>query len=329
VRWTPLLVALLTACGAAPTPDPFARYPSRQYLHAEGHGPDARSAEQDAMAGVARQISAKVRAELATEATAAGGTTEETTTQRVTTTAHFDRLELVQIVDARCAKGACVAWAVLDREKATRALRDTYEAQVSPFRAAADRALAASPPTNLTAYTGDLRTADEVWPKVAALARQIRVLGGGAAVSPDLERRKRLRAHREQVLSGLRVTILPGNVPPGLAIATQSALTSAFTALGMAAHPAPLCRSGLAFAPHGAIHCDRSALGPRCALPLTGTLRACGGDTLATVDLTSAGVVSVNPRSEQAARDGLAARLTGERLRPALDAQLRATLPLR
>lgn len=325
-----LLALLLAGCGAdAPAPDPLARYPETRYLTAEGHGPSAIAAEDDARARLAARIRARLTARLTVHATEGADGAVERVEQRIVTEASFDRAELMRTPRAlrRCGADGCVAVAVLDRAEAAGALRDAAADPAARFAAAVDAALARAA-DDWSGFTTALRAAEAAWSVRAPLGWQQAVIEGGLSpgFAADRARHRALQGERARRLAALRIAIAP---PEGFAAPwperVADGLADGLGRLGLTAAHGEGC-ADLRARPQGAVDCGRGPLGPRCELSLRIELGPCTGPALVTVE--PAPLAAVDPRDPERAARRLAERVTGERLAPLLARDLSGVLPI-
>ncbi|MCA9541171.1 MAG: hypothetical protein KC620_19860 [Myxococcales bacterium] len=333
------LCLLLTACGAAP--DPFAaRYPTARYLVAEGTGATPEAAAASARARIAEQIAAKLHSVLEVESQGGDQATERTR-QRIEVEARFERAELIRIPPeaAMCDPTGCRARAVLARQAAADALGADYDRAAVPFRQAAAAAetaaalaLADVGRTETTlVFTRELRAAEAAFHALPGPAWRLRAVTDRphAPFLADRQRALALEARRGQVLRSVAVSVDPlPKMDAALAEVTTAALLGALHALGVEARIDATC-AGLALTPRAEVTCDRNGIGARCALHLDARLQRCADPApLAHINFAAAGLVGVDPRSEDAARRRLAERIVPAALAGPLAEALRATLPL-
>lgn len=325
-----LALSLLLGCGAPePQPDPLARWPERTHLRAEGHGPTTLAAADDARARLAARIRARLTARLTVESTETNTGADERIERQIVTDARFDRAELIEVPPAlsRCDASGCSAYAVLDRARATDALRDMSAAPSARLRAATAQARGADLPT----FTRALRAADAAWLELAPLGWQRAAIEGGLPgdFTADRAAWRALVAEQARRLAALRVVVAaPSGVEAPWTDRIGDALVAGFAHHGLDARRGARCED-LVARPEAGLSCDRSALGPRCALTLRATLAPCEGAPLATIEFADAGLAAVDPRDEAKAEAALAARLDGRSLAPSLGRALSPVLPLR
>lgn len=323
------LAAAVVGCGApTPRPDPLAAWPERAWLRAEGHGPTAAAAADDARARLAAQIEARLTARLTVESTETNTGGDERIERQIVTEARFERAELIQVPTAlrRCARGECVAVAVLDRARASDALRDAAAGPSARLRAAVGQVAT----HDLSAFTRAVRGAADAWVELAPIGWQRAAIEDGlpADFAADRAAWRHLETERARRLAALRVTVAPvAGVAAPWPDRVADALVDAFGRHGLSAARGEGC-GDLVARPEAALSCGRGPLGPRCALALRVALAPCDGPTQVTVDFADAGLAAVAPRDPARAEAALAARVDGARLADPLGRALAPVLPI-
>lgn len=321
--------ALLAACGAPePRPDPLASWPETTHLRAEGHGPTAAAAADDARARLAARIRARLTARLTIANTETETGADERIEREIVTEASFERAELIEAPDRlrRCDEKGCEAFAVLDRARAADALRDAAAAPSARLRAAVAQAEGADRAT----FTQAVRTAGDAYAELAPLGWQRAVIEDGlpADFTADRAAWRRLEAERATRLAGLRVAVAsPVGVAAPWPDRIADALVDALGRHGISAARGEVCADLIA-QPTAALTCGRGPLGPRCALELRVALATCGGETLAMIEFADAGLAATAPRDPARAEAALAAQLDGARLADPLGRALAPVLPI-
>lgn len=337
-RATLTIALVLTACGTRPeTPtDPLAAYPEDRFIVAEGQGPTALAAADDARIRVSAQIRARMTGRLTVETRQSDLEAHERVEHQLITETTFDRAELIRVPRAlqTCARpntpDGCMAVAVLDRAEASEALRSAAADASFRFRSAAGAAVF-SGQRQWIAFTGALRRAEREYAEVARAGWQRVAIEGG--VPEDF-------AHDRNVYlalltnAGNRLARLNISVQPALgfdgpwATRVEDAILEGLSRLGPIVHRGE-CRSrqgGLLARPRGEVVCRRGGLGPACRLTLKVQLTYCGGGELVTVEPPA--IAAVDPRTEERARERLAGEVTGDRLEPLLQRGLVGVLPV-
>ncbi|MCB9542413.1 MAG: hypothetical protein H6703_08200 [Myxococcales bacterium] len=323
------LAAALLGCGASnPRPDPLAAWPERAWLRAEGHGPTAAAAADDARARLAAQIRARLSARLTIESTETSTGGDERIERQIVTEASFERAELIAVPNALrgCAPGDCVAVAVLNRARASDALRDAAAGPSARLRAAVEQAATAE----LAAFTRAVRDAGDAWAELAPIGWQRAAIEDGlpADFAADRAAWRRLDAERARRLAALRVAVAPvAGVEAPWPDRITDALVAAFGRHGISAARGEGC-ADLVARPEASLSCGRGPLGPRCALTLRVALAPCEGPSLVVVDFADAGLAAVAPRDPARAEAALAARVDGARLADPLGRALAPVLPI-
>jgi hypothetical protein len=321
---------LLTACGAGPQPaTPWrVNYPADRFIVAEGQDTTPQAAADAARAGVAAQIASRIRASIEVESSEIKGRGAQSVRRRVATETGFEHAELIDVPPAltRCAS-TCSAVAVLDRQRALDTLRPAYDAAHARFSRAAT---AAEAQTNLSEQTLHLTAARQAHLEAEALAAPITVIGGAPPPErgPDRQMRRALDQRAEALLNATPVVLALHGVDADFQPALGRALVHAFAQLGLRAAPGTACTAGLSFVPHATVNCDRSALGPRCRLQLTGSLNHCDGTALTALDFSGTRLAAVHPRSRDHARMRLIERVSAAQLTETLRANLASVLPV-
>lgn len=320
-------MALLAACGAPePRPDPLAAWPESTHLRAEGHGPTAAAAADDARARLAARIRARLTARLTIADTESDAGADERVERQIVTEASFERAELIEAPDRlrRCDEEGCEAVAVLDRARAADALREAAAAPSARLRAAVAQAEGADRPT----FTQAARTAGDAYAELAPLGWQRAVIEDGlpADFAADRAGWRRLEAERATRLAAVRVVVAsPAGVSPPWPDRIADALVDALGRHGISAARGEDCADLIA-QPTAALTCGRGPLGPRCALELRVALATCAGATLAVIEF--AGLAATAPREPARAEAALAAQLDGARLADPLGRALAPVLPI-
>lgn len=331
IRRTPVaaLAAALLGCGAPqPRPDPLAAWPERAWLRAEGHGPTAAAAADDARARLASQIRARLSATLTVHSTETNTGGDERIERQIVTEASFERAELIAVPEAlrRCAPGECVAVAVLNRARASDALRDAAAGPSARLRAAVEQAATAE----LAAFTRAVRDAADAWAELAPIGWQRAAIEEGlpADFAADRAAWRGLDAERARRLAALRVTVAPvAGVSSPWPDRVADALVDAFGRHGISAARGEGC-GDLVARPEASLSCGRGPLGPRCALALRVALASCEGASQVTIDFADAGLAAVAPRDPARAEAALAARVDGARLAEPIGRALAPVLPI-
>lgn len=325
----PASFGLLVACGGANKPlDPLARYPDRQFMTAEGRGPTVFAAADDARARLVASIRARLTARITVETSHGPAGERERVEHRIVTESSFAHAELIETPRAlqRCPQEAeCAAVAVMNREEAVGALVDAARDPSSRLRAAVDAAAAAD---DWAGFTVAVRAAEAAFAERAPLGWQTAVIAGGptAAFETDRARYAALQRDRAARLTGLRIAVMPPGLDGPWADRVADAVAAGFTDLGVAAHRQPPAATDLVARTTAQRTCDRSALGPRCAIEITVRLGAADAPPL--VVLEPPAVTAIDPRSPERAERRLADALAGGRLSAAFEAPLARVLPI-
>ncbi len=335
MRWAALCVtACLLGCGGTPDapPDPLAPYPESRFIVAEGQGPTALAAADDARVRLSAQIRARITARLTVETQQSSAGSVERSEQQIITETTFDRAELIRTPRAlqRCPRPAapdgCTAVAVLDRAEAGGALRDAAAEPSARFRAAAGPALSLGAERWIP-FTTALRTAEFHFAELARAGWQRAAIVGGvpADFAEDRALYRALQGEAARRAAGLMIGVAPALGFDGpWAARVEDGLIDGFSRLGVAPHRGA-CR-GLLARPSGEVVCRRGGLGPTCRLTLRVRLERCAGAELVTLELP--GIAAVDPRDESRARTRLAGEIDGAKLAPLLAGSLSGVLPI-
>ncbi len=326
------LVALLTGCGAAPSPcDEGWRgpYPSGRFLAAAATGADAAQAADAARAAVAAQVASRIDATVEVVTAEVDGVGSGAVRQVVRTRARFDRAELIRVQPvAACETAPHRAVAVLSRAEAAEALAPAWRSAHQRLQGALDRA-AAVPDGDGAAFTVAWRAAQGAYADAEAAAVPLAVVAGEVeGQRADREAFAKLQQRGAAVRAAHPVSMDLSGLAPALQGPMGQALGRGLVTLGLQARPGATCEVGLALAPTASVVCDRSPLGPRCALVMGGALARCGGGAVATLDLRAAKLAAVHPRSRDAAEARLLQKLSQADLSAALAEALGSVLPV-
>lgn len=339
-RWAGwVAVAWALACGGATVRSQgasslAARYPAHRFLVGEGMSRIGRAeAEAQAKARLAEQV----RSEVVSLVEAVSGGEDGREFQRILSEARvrsdFHHAQLIRVTSEpeRDPDGFFRAIAVLDRKEAVSVLMDEYRRESERFRLEVGRALRAR--GDAVRFTAPYRQAEGAFAVLTRYALKVRVIAGSGRYPDEFEvdRREflRLEEARSEVLSGLRITILPGDIEPVSARArVREVLTSAVASLGVVTVAEEVCRSGYAIVPRARFECETSPDGVRCVLNLGGRVTDCATRSdVAALDLAEV-ASGVHSREADIARAQTLVALNTRDLAERLRESLKGVLPL-
>lgn len=338
--WAAAWVGALVACGGAGTSvetDHAARragYPQALCIVGEGESREGRAeAEARAKARVAEQVRSEVASELVDVTGVEDGRDYQRVMNQVRVSAGFRHAELIRVSSGpgRDRDGLFRATACLERAEAVPVLMDEYRRDSERFRLEAGRAMQAR--GEAVRFTPPFRQAEEAFAGLAEKALLVRVVEGRGRFPADYERDRqefsRLMAARNEVLSGVRVTVLPGEVdPPGARGHVVQALVSAVASLGVTTVSEGLCTSGYAIVPDARIACSSGFVGVKCGVTIRARLTDCSNRSDVVVLALGEVASGAHPREPDLARAEALRALKAEALAPRLREESSGVLPL-
>ena len=283
---------------------------------------DPAAAKAEARADVARQIDAAVSSELRIESSSHASQDLEVILSKVAETARFEHAELIDVPpeSVACEGKACRAMAVLDRTRATAALRPLVLAASRELEAAASRAADAK--NDLPAFAAAYRDADRLFRAAKPLRHQVAVIergagaaeGVGAPEEPDDARMAGLLEARVHLLASQRATVDAGAVQPSADGGTlATAVAGALTDLGVATSTGTGCAGTLRVRLTGGASCAYRFVAHQCTLQVEAILESCpAGRELARARLDDPSFAGAHSRDANAARAAMMANVTRE-----------------
>lgn len=265
LRVVPILV-LLAGCATAALPAAFRtgrdpRFPPERFLVGVGEGPTLEIARRRAVASIAAQVEASVRATEHIAAVAGTGADEsEHLRQDIRVVSRFDRVAWIRLADAAAEDGRVHALCVLDRAAARALLREEVDEAERALGAALDRAEAGASLRERTAALVDARRLARDLATRRALHAAI--AGAPAGPAPTLDRLAALERglHEARRAEALRIC-----VEPAVSLGVASDVAARFGAIlaGTGVRTLPCDAAAEARVLHGRVIATPSAARPQ------------------------------------------------------------------
>ena len=292
-RAVTLVVALLTGCAAPQRTVPVylraadaesPRHPRSRFVTATASASSAQQADARAQAGVAQQISASIKVEIASWAQTSGAADAQNYVEKIKLNSSFAHGELVHIAERAQDDSGFYALAVLERGEAEAALARDVAADETRFAAAADRALAARRERKAGEFSTAAAEALAGLPVVEAsyLLRRAVLRRPSAAESAHLARRNALLSALVDARSRRVVDIRVEGTP------SKSLLQRAVSAVqrlglrvaegkGCSAQPNEAQADSTELVLSADETCGDGSFGPKCEVNVRLHARGCGG----------------------------------------------------
>jgi hypothetical protein len=312
------------------------RYPKASFLMAVGRSSvNANEAEKNARADIARQVSSEIQGILRWQAEQEGDRFVQLAVQDISETFRFTRAELIrnEREHNQCDRGGCEALAVLYKAELAAELMPLLAPLGQRFNTAAEQATRVR--EDLLAFTTLFRIAEERFTALSTTSSQLRMAGYPKALTEMKEHWQAygaLLSTRQEVLSGLRLTIVRGAIAPPEAWApVAGALVGVMSGIGLVASTGGSCRTGLSLYVEASIPVGPDYIGHKCHLALSAQLRDCAqglGRELTTLDLSKLSITGGHPISVDWCVHEVIQRIEAKALRPELCKALRDVLPV-
>lgn len=321
----------MAAAGCAGSAAMSSRYPTAQYIVAQGESPlSYEQAAAHARAEVAAQVRSSLRAVVQSSMTSTtrDGVTQDTqrlesTSQLTTTFEHAERIH-IDAASRRRVKNLYTVTAYLSRAEAASEHLSAHASAASEFQRAAR--LLQSPQATDRDWAASFQHAQDAFARLTTEATAIRVITRGtpAGLDQDVARMAALAQERMARVAAARVRVIVApDASPLLNVALQEALAS----LGVTRTIADDAAYELRIA---AVRDARvGPVGPVCRIVLQGSWRdARTGAELGVIKLDSPEFVGADVRDAARAESRAWQRVSATALRALLQPQLAALLPL-